>query len=68
MLMELPKDPIVNVHTTKDRGFTPEEVASRCVEKIVEVEKEIEKIVEIEKSIEVEKIVEKIVEVEVEKY
>tara|TARA_R100001594_G_scaffold12979_3_gene28364 strand:- start:829 stop:1113 length:285 start_codon:yes stop_codon:yes gene_type:complete len=37
MLMELPKDPIVNVHTTKDRGFTPEEVASRCVEKIVEV-------------------------------
>ena len=37
MLMELPKDPIVNVHTTKDRGFTPEEVASRWVEKIVEV-------------------------------
>jgi len=37
MLMELPKDPIVNVHTTEKRGFTPEEVASRCVEKIVEV-------------------------------
>jgi len=35
--MELPKDPIVNVHTTEKRGFTPEEVASRCVEKIVEV-------------------------------
>jgi len=37
MLMELPKDPIVNVHTTKDRGFTPEEIAKRCVDKVVEV-------------------------------
>ena len=37
MLMELPKTPIVNVHTTQNRGFTPEEVAKRCPDKIVEV-------------------------------
>ena len=37
MLMELPKTPIVNVHTTENRGFTPEEVAKRCADKIVEV-------------------------------
>ena len=37
MLMELPKDPVVNVYTTKDRGFTPEEIAKRCVDKVVEV-------------------------------
>ena len=37
MLMELPKTPIVDVHTTNNRGFTPEEVAKRCADKIVEV-------------------------------
>ena len=37
MLMELPKTPIVNVHTTENRGFTPEEVAKRCSDKIIEV-------------------------------
>jgi len=37
MLMELPKTPIVNIQTTNNRGFTPEEVAARCVDKIVEV-------------------------------
>ena len=37
MLMELPKTPIVDIQTTNNRGFTPEEVASRCVDKIVEV-------------------------------
>ena len=37
MLMELPKTPIVNVHTTHNRGFTPEEVASRCADKIIQV-------------------------------
>ena len=37
MLMELPKTPIVDVQTTNNRGFTPEEVAARCVDKIVEV-------------------------------
>ena len=35
--MELSKDPIVSVHTTEKRGFTPEEVAKRCVDKVVEV-------------------------------
>ncbi len=37
MLMELPKTPVVDIHTTNNRGFTPEEVATRCVDKIVEV-------------------------------
>ena len=37
MLMDLPKTPIVNVYTTNNRGFTPEEVAKRCADKIVEV-------------------------------
>ena len=37
MLMELPKTPIVNVHTTHNRGSTPEEVASRCADKIIQV-------------------------------
>ena len=31
------KEPIVEIHTTDNRGFTPEEVAKRCVDKIVEV-------------------------------
>ena len=31
------KEPIVQVNTTNNRGFTPEEVAKRCVDKIVEV-------------------------------
>ena len=35
--MELPKTPIVGIQTTNNRGFTPEEVATRCVDKIVEV-------------------------------
>jgi hypothetical protein len=33
--MELPKTPIVSVHTTSGRGFTPEEVASRCADKLI---------------------------------
>jgi|TARA_Y100000033_G_scaffold15594_1_gene14506 major membrane immunogen (membrane-anchored lipoprotein) len=37
MLMELPKTPIVNIHTTENRGFTPEEIAKRCSDKIIEV-------------------------------
>jgi hypothetical protein len=37
MLMELPKTPIVEVHTTENRGFTPEEVASRCADKIIHI-------------------------------
>jgi len=30
-------DPIVAIHTTDKRGFTPEEVASRCVDKLMSV-------------------------------
>jgi hypothetical protein len=33
--MELPKEPIVSVQTTSGRGFTPEEVASRCADKLM---------------------------------
>jgi hypothetical protein len=29
--------PIVSVHTTTNRGFTPEEVAGRCVDKLMSV-------------------------------
>jgi len=36
--MDLPRDkPLVQVHTTTGRGFTPEEVAARCVEKLLYV-------------------------------
>tara|TARA_R100001510_G_C7614354_1_gene176993 strand:+ start:575 stop:871 length:297 start_codon:yes stop_codon:yes gene_type:complete len=35
--MSLPKDPIVSIQTTKNRGFTPEEISERCVEKIISV-------------------------------
>jgi len=30
-------EPIVNVQTTNNRGFTPDEVAERCVEKLISV-------------------------------
>lgn len=34
--MDLPRDkPLVEVHTTNGRGFSPEEVASRCVDKLI---------------------------------
>ena len=35
--MELPKNPIVTVHTSDNKGFSPEEVASRCADKIIQV-------------------------------
>lgn len=35
--MDLPKTPIVSVETTDGRGFTPEEVAARCANRIVYV-------------------------------
>lgn len=35
--MELPKEPIVTVHTTVDRGHSAEEVAERCLDKIIQV-------------------------------
>ena len=36
MLMELPKNPIVTVHTSDNKGFSAEEVASRCANKIIQ--------------------------------
>lgn len=36
MAMGLPRfSNVVEVHTTDGRGFTPEEVASRCVDKLI---------------------------------
>ena len=35
--LKVPDDPIVNVQTTNNRGFTPDEVAERCVEKFISV-------------------------------
>jgi hypothetical protein len=35
--LNLPETPVVTVHTTENRGFTPEEVAARCADKIVAV-------------------------------
>ena len=35
--LDVPETPIVSVHTTEYRGWTPEEVAERCVEKLISV-------------------------------
>lgn len=35
--MSLPTTPIVSVATTSNRGFTPEELAERCVNKLISV-------------------------------
>ena len=40
MLMDIPKTPIVNVHTTTNRGHTPEELAQMAVKKIIFVGKD----------------------------
>jgi hypothetical protein len=38
MMMDLPRHtPLVQVHTTSGRGFTPEEVAARCADKLMHV-------------------------------
>lgn len=37
MLMELPKTPVVSVKTTQNQGFSIEEVAERCLNKIISV-------------------------------
>ena len=38
MKLELPRDtPVVAVHTTNGRGFTPEELAARAADRIVSV-------------------------------
>ncbi len=35
--LNLPETPIVTVQTTQNRGFTPDEVAERCVNKLISV-------------------------------
>ncbi len=35
--LNVSNDPIVNVQTTQNRGFSPDEVAERCVEKLISV-------------------------------
>lgn len=35
--MSLPKGPVVDVHTTDGRGFTVEEIADRCLSKMIDV-------------------------------
>jgi hypothetical protein len=35
--MDFPAPPIVSVYTTHNRGFTPEEVAARCADKLMHV-------------------------------
>jgi hypothetical protein len=35
--LETPSEPIVTVSTTENRGFTPDEVAERCVSKLISV-------------------------------
>ena len=36
--LDLPKDsPIVGVRTTDNRGFTPEELAEQCMQKVISV-------------------------------
>ena len=35
--IDLPEDFKVEVHTTQNRGFTPEEIAERCADKIISV-------------------------------
>ena len=38
--MELPKEPIVNVVTTTNRGLAVEEIVERCLEKIISISDE----------------------------
>ena len=33
----MPDQPMVSVQTTENRGFSPEEVAERCVSKLISV-------------------------------
>jgi len=34
---EISETPIVQVHTTENRGFTPEEISERCVERLISI-------------------------------
>jgi hypothetical protein len=35
--LDIPEEPFVTVHATQNRGFTPDEVAARCVDKLMSV-------------------------------
>ena len=35
--LNVPEEPVVKVHTTEGRGFSPDEVAVRCVDKLISV-------------------------------
>jgi hypothetical protein len=35
--LDIPDEPFVTVHATQNRGFTPDEVAARCVDKLMSV-------------------------------
>ena len=37
LIFDLPKDPVVSVETTEGRGFTPEEIAERCVNRLISI-------------------------------
>jgi len=34
---DIPETPLVQVQTTEGRGFTPEEVAERCVDRLISI-------------------------------
>lgn len=34
---DIPSAPVIDVVTTENRGFTPDEVAERCIEKLISV-------------------------------
>jgi len=35
--LSVPETPFVKVHTTNNRGFTPEEIAERCADKLISI-------------------------------
>lgn len=35
--LSVPETPFVQVHTTNNRGFTPEEIAERCADKLISI-------------------------------
>jgi len=35
--LHVPETPFVMVHTTENRGFTPEEIAERCADKLISI-------------------------------
>jgi len=34
---QMPETPIVKIHTTDNRGFSPEEIAERCADKLISI-------------------------------